>query len=147
MADEAQFLAGNAAVDDRGKVHFCNDFDMASVRRFYVVSNHQTPFVRAWHAHKNEAKYVYAASGAALMAAVLVNDWDEPDRTAEVHRFVVSEDKPGVLHVPGGYAHGFMTLQANTKLMFFSTATLADSMADDYRYPFDYWDPWAIIPR
>jgi dTDP-4-dehydrorhamnose 3,5-epimerase len=147
MSDDVVFIDGAAAVDDRGKVQFCNDFDMAEVRRFYVVSNHEAQFVRAWHAHKQEAKYVYAASGAALLAAVPIDDWETPDPTAEVRRFVLAEDKPGVLRVPGGYAHGFMTLVPNTRLMFLSTSTLEESLSDDYRYAFDYWDPWSVVPR
>ena len=59
MNHELKFFAGGSAVDDRGKLQYCNDFDMAEVRRFYVVSNHETRFVRAWHAHKQEAKFVY----------------------------------------------------------------------------------------
>lgn len=144
---DLNFIAGGSAVDDRGKLQFCNDFDMASVRRFYVVSNHESRFVRAWHAHKQEAKYVYVASGAALLAAVKVDDWAAPDPALEIQKFVLAEDKPGVLYVPGGYAHGFMTLQPDTRLFFFSTVALGESLDDDVRYPFDYWNPWTVVPR
>ena len=147
LKSELNFIVGGAAVDDRGKLQFCNDFDMASVRRFYVVSNHEPRFVRAWHAHKQEAKFVYVASGAALLAAVKVDDWAAPDPALEINKFVLAEDKPGVLYVPGGYAHGFMTLQPDTRLFFFSTAALGESLDDDVRYPFDYWNPWTVVPR
>jgi len=144
---ELNFIAGGSAVDDRGKLQFCNDFDMADIRRFYVVSNHEPRFVRAWHAHKQEAKYVYVASGAALLATVKVDNWTRPDPDLEIEKFVLAEDKPGVLHVPGGYAHGFMTLQPGTRLFFFSTVALGESLDDDVRYPFDYWNPWTVVPR
>ena len=62
MAMDAPWLIeGGLAVDDRGIVSFVNDFDFAGVKRFYMVSNHKAGFVRAWHAHKHEAKYVMAA--------------------------------------------------------------------------------------
>jgi len=144
---ELNLISGGVAVDDRGKLQFCNDFDMAAVRRFYVVSNHQAQFVRAWHAHKREAKFVYVASGAAMLAAVKVDNWSSPDPGLEISKFVLAEDKPGVLYVPGGYAHGFMTLRPDTRLFFFSTATLDESLDDDVRYPFDYWNPWTVVPR
>ena len=48
-------IEGGLAVDDRGELMFANDFGMESVRRFYTVSNHNSGFVRAWHAHKQEA--------------------------------------------------------------------------------------------
>ena len=141
------FIAGNVAVDDRGALHFCNDFDMAGTKRFYVVSNHEPRFVRAWHGHKLETKYVFVASGAAVVAAVKVVDWDKPDRSAAIQRFVLAEEKPGVLKIPGGHAHGFMTLRPDTRIFFFSTATLEESLDDDYRFPFDFWDPWTVAPR
>ncbi len=147
MSENITFISGNAAVDDRGAVRFCNDFDMTDVKRFYVVTNHEPRFVRAWHAHKAEEKYAYVASGAAMMAAVQIDDWESPDKSAEIHRFTLSEDKPGVLQVPGGYAHGFMTLRPDTRIFFFSTASLAQSLDDDYRYAFDYWNPWSVVPR
>ena len=147
MTERLEFLAGDIAVDDRGRLSFCNDFDMARVRRFYVVSNHQPGFVRAWHAHRQETKYAYVVSGAALFAAVEIDDWENPDPALPVTRMTLSEDKPGVLCIPGGHAHGFMTLTPETKVMFFSTTALDESLGDDIRYPHDYWKPWHIEPR
>ena len=51
-------IEGGRSVDDRGEVGFINDFDLAEAKRFYTVTNHQAGFVRAWHGHRNEAKYV-----------------------------------------------------------------------------------------
>jgi dTDP-4-dehydrorhamnose 3,5-epimerase-like enzyme len=147
LSSDINFIAGGLAIDDRGKLQFCNDFDMSAVRRFYVVSNHAARFVRAWHGHKIEEKYVYVASGAALVCAVRVDDWRSPDRELEISRFVLAEEKPGVLRVPGGYAHGFMTLQPDTRVIFYSTAGLDESLDDDFRFAFDTWDPWTVVPR
>ncbi len=147
MNPDIRFIPGDTVIDDRGRVRFCNDFDFAGVSRFYVVSNHQPRFVRAWHGHKEEDKYVFVASGAALIAAVKVDDWDAPDRSAAIERLVLSEDKPGILKIPGGHAHGSMTLAPHTRLFFFATSTLEESSRDDYRYPYDYWNPWDVPPR
>ena len=147
VEEEVRLLEGNIAVDDRGQLMFCNDFDMAPVRRFYMVSNHQTKFIRAWHAHKNESKFVVVVSGAALVAAVKIDDWKNPDKNAKVHRYTLSERKSAVLAIPAGYANGFMTLAPDTRVMFFSTATLQQSQGDDYRYDAYYWNPWDIEQR
>jgi hypothetical protein len=40
-----------------------------------------------------------------------------------------------------------MTLTPNTKLIFFSTATLDESSEDDIRFPARFWDPWSIEER
>jgi dTDP-4-dehydrorhamnose 3,5-epimerase len=150
MSDETaqpRLLAGGLAVDDRGEVGFVNEFDFAGVRRFYTVRNHRRGFVRAWHAHRREAKYVTVAAGAALVGAVCVDDWERPSRTAPVSRHVLSAAAPKVLHIPAGYANGFMSLTDDALLLFFSTATLAESAADDVRFEARYWDIWTVEER
>jgi dTDP-4-dehydrorhamnose 3,5-epimerase len=140
-------IEGGLAVDDRGDLAFVNDFHFEGVKRFYMVSNHRAGFVRAWHAHRHEAKYVIAVQGAAIVAAVAIDNWDHPSKNAQVHRYVLSAQKPAVLYIPAGYANGFMSLATDTKLIFFSTATLEESRNDDVRYDARYWDAWQVIER
>ncbi len=147
MYREPVLFKGGIAVDDRGEVGFVNEFDFEGVRRFYSVENHQQGFVRAWHGHKKEAKYVHVVSGAALLAAVEIDNWDAPSRAAKAHRFVLSEKTPAVLFIPAGFANGFKSLAPNTKIMFFSTASIAESLDDDFRFDSRYWDPWQIEER
>ena len=83
VADVPRLIEGAKAVDDRGSVSFVNGFDFAGVRRSYLIANHRQGFVRAWHAHRREAKYVTVVSGAAVVAAVAIDDWDRPSKAAE----------------------------------------------------------------
>jgi len=152
---------GGLHVDDRGPLWYVNDFDPfdAGVRRFYMVANHRQGFIRAWHAHRHETKYVIAVCGSALIAIVPILDftWNHIDdvdpmkqmemQDVDPERFVLSDMKPSVLRIPAGYANGFRTLTPDCRLMFFSTATLEESKQDDYRLPFDFWDPWHIEER
>jgi dTDP-4-dehydrorhamnose 3,5-epimerase-like enzyme len=149
MTSDVEFLSGGVAVDDRGSLLFCNDADFAKlgVRRFYMVSNHEAQFVRAWHGHKKEAKYIFVLSGAAVVGAVRIDDWVNPSPTLEVRRYVLAEERPGLLKIPGGFAHGTMTLRPGTRLIFFSTATLSESAADDFRFEAFTWNPWTVVPR
>jgi dTDP-4-dehydrorhamnose 3,5-epimerase-like enzyme len=149
MADmtEPVLYTGELAVDDRGEVGFVNDFTFAGVKRFYSVKNHQQGFVRAWHAHRHEAKYVTVIEGAALIGAVRIDDWKHPSRESPVVRHVLAANRPRVLFVPAGYANGFMSLAADTRLLFFSTSTLAESQGDDIRYDARHWDIWKIEER
>ena len=147
MALEPQLIHGGVAVDDRGEVSFANDFSFAGIKRFYMVSNHSSGFVRAWHGHKKEGKYVLAVSGAALVGAVKVDNWDQPSPDSEVSKFVISAKKPALLHIPPGYANGFMSLSSDCKLMFYSTATLDESRNDDWRYDSRLWDIWNVEER
>jgi len=144
---EPHFIEGGLTVDDRGEVAFANDFHFEGVKRFYLVSNHRAGFVRAWHAHRREAKYVIVVQGAAIVAAVAIDDWEHPSKDAQMHRYVLSAQKPAVVYIPPGYANGFMSLTADTKLLFFSTSTLEESRGDDVRYDARYWDAWQVIER
>ena len=144
---EPELLRGGVAVDDRGEVAFVNEFAFDDVKRFYTVSNHAPGFVRAWHGHRNEAKYVLAVAGSALVCCVEIDDWESPSRDLEVKRFVLSERQTAVLRVPAGFVNGFMTLTPDAKLMFFSTSTLEESLGDDIRFPSRYWDPWEVEER
>jgi dTDP-4-dehydrorhamnose 3,5-epimerase-like enzyme len=142
-----RLIDGGLAVDDRGQVSFVNDFGFAGVRRFYMVANHCQGFVRAWHAHRREAKYVFVTSGAAIVGAVEIDDWEKPSKTAHVHRHVLSANKPSILYIPAGYANGFKSLANDTTIIFFSTASMEEARNDDVRYDARYWDIWEIIER
>ena len=140
-------LEGGLSTDDRGSVGFVNDFGFAGVKRFYTVTNHAAGFVRAWHAHRHEAKYVTVIQGAAIVAAVRIDDWEHPSAALVPTRYVMSASRPAVLFIPAGYANGSMSLTADAKLMFFSTATVKDSMGDDVRIDARFWDPWQVVER
>ncbi len=145
--DQPKLITGGLAADDRGELAFVNDFRFEGVKRFYVVSNHRAGFVRAWHAHRREAKYVTAVAGAAVVGAVKIDNWETPSRELMPHRFVLSAHRPSVLYVPAGYANGFMSLTRDLKLMFFSTSALEESAGDDIRYDARYWDIWNVVER
>jgi dTDP-4-dehydrorhamnose 3,5-epimerase len=147
MQNEIQLIRGGVAVDARGEVSFVNDFNFAGVKRAYLVSNHRSGFVRAWHGHKNEAKYVSVVKGAALIGAVKVDDWEIPSPDLKIVSYTISEKSPSVLFIPAGYANGFMSLTDDAKLMFFSTSTLEESLGDDYRFDARLWNIWDIEER
>ena len=142
-----KIISGGLSVDDRGQVSYANDFDFKNVKRFYIVSNHKTGFIRAWHAHKKEAKYVMVTKGSAVVAAVPIDDFDNPSKDADVFRQVLSEKIPRLLYIPSCYANGFMSLTKDTQLIFFSTSTVKESEGDDFRYDSRYWDIWSVEER
>lgn len=137
--ETVKLFPGDSSVDDRGSVRFVPDVPLTDVKRLYVVANFSTRTIRAWHGHLKEAKFVCAVRGSALVAVVPLDDPRRPDKKATVQRFVLSTLKPAVLYVPAGHANGFRVLEADTSLMFFSTASVEESQADDYRFAWDYW--------
>jgi dTDP-4-dehydrorhamnose 3,5-epimerase len=142
-----RLMRGGIVVDDRGEVGFVNEFDFGGIKRFYTVSNHTAGFVRAWHGHRRESKYVTVVQGAMLIACVEIDDWQHPSASLTVHRFVLSAESPAVLYIPPGYANGSMSLTADAKAIFFSTATLEESKDDDIRFDARLWNPWIVEER
>ncbi|MAF37244.1 sugar epimerase [archaeon] len=148
-------IKGGVSVDDRGSVRFVNDFNFEGVKRFYQVDNHKQGFIRAWHGHKKEGKYVYVVKGSALIGAVKMevredlNDMHETliEPEGEVFKCVLSSQDPKVLWIPPGYANGFMSLTRDTIIQFFSTSTLKESLGDDIRFPYNKWDIWHVEER
>lgn len=130
-----EIINGGLSVDDRGFVKFINDFSFENVKRFYHVSNHKRDFIRAWHGHNHEQKYVYVAKGTALVGAVNM-------QTEEMFKFILSDKKPGILRIPNGFANGFKTLEEDTQILFFSTSTLQESLNDDIRFEYNKWNIW-----
>jgi dTDP-4-dehydrorhamnose 3,5-epimerase len=133
--DVTKLILGGISVDDRGSVRFVNDFNFGDVKRFYQVENHSKGFIRAWHGHKKEGKYVYVSSGSALIGVVNMD-------TEKVEKFVLSSKTPRVLYIPPNNFNGFKSLEENTIILFFSTSTLEESLGDDIRESHDKWNIW-----
>lgn len=145
--NEPRLIKGGLAVDDRGSVSFVNEFNFDQVKRFYVIKNHAQGFIRAWHGHKQEAKYFTVTKGSFLVACVGIDDWDTPSKDLKIHRYVLSEHTPSVLYIPAGYANGSMNLSSDAALTVFSTSTVEASLKDDFRYPSRFWNPWEVEER
>jgi dTDP-4-dehydrorhamnose 3,5-epimerase-like enzyme len=146
--EEPAIIEGGLHIDDRGVLAFLNEFPNVGIKRFYIVSNHKRNFVRAWHAHRHEEKYLFALEGTFLIGAVRIDKWENPSKDLEIKRFTVSSEQPKLLKIPKGYANGTMNLTSRNKLLIFSTSTLEESMKDDVRYDADRWENvWNVIPR
>ncbi len=138
---------GNKIFDDRGSLGFINGFNVSDFKRFYLIENHSVNFIRAWHGHLKESKAIIMVKGEALVCAVELDNTTNPNKNNEVTRIVLSATSPSALYIPAGYANGFMTLSADAKLLVFSSTTVEESQGDDYRFAYDYWNPWNITPR
>ena len=86
-------------------------------------------------AYKKEGKYVYVVNGSALIGVVNMD-------SEEINKFVLSSQTPKVLWIPPGHYNGFKSLEENTKILFFSTSTIEESLGDDIRESHDKWNIW-----
>lgn len=139
MVDEPKVISGGKFVDDRGLLSFVNDFAFEGVKRFYQVENHSVGYIRAWHGHKIEGKYVYVPKGAALIQALPLGYVPHvlDGKDLGLVKVTLSSDSPKVLWIPPGYYSGLMNLTTDTVVMFFSTTTMEESKGDDYRLRWD----------
>lgn len=135
-------IKGGRHTDDRGTLSFFNDFDMAPVKRFYVIEHPDTTIVRAWQAHKVEQKWFYVITGSFKINVVKPDNWEKPSETIVVKEFILESGANQVLHIPGGYANGFKALKAHSKLIVFSDVSLADAGKDDFRFDKSLWYDW-----
>ena len=127
--------------DHRGYVEFYNELKLDYYKRFYIVSNPIEGTVRAWHGHKIEEKLIKVLKGEFLICLVKVDNWDQPSKNLEILEYKLNENS-GLLYVPSGYANGAINLNSDSKIMYFSSLVLEDSINDDYRFDSKYWNPW-----
>lgn len=134
-----RLIKGGMVADKRGRVSFVNEFDFKGIKRFYMIENARVGYIRAWHGHKNEGKFILVAKGAALFGTVALDNWEAPSKDLEVKRFVINSKSPAVLCIPPGSAIGLTSLAKDTRIIIFSTSTLQESEQDDIRYDPHYW--------
>jgi len=134
---------GSKITDDRGHILFNNNIKLEGVKRFYIVGNHKANFIRAWHGHAHERKYITCISGAAIVC------YRPLDISSNEIKRVVLSPNGTVLEIPPGNYNGWMSLTDDTQLLVLSCSTVEESMADDFRKDVDFFntDVWKIIQR
>ena len=71
-------ISGNCHQDERGQLFYNNDFDLASIKRMYIIENHSVDFVRAWQGHKIEQRWFSAIQGRFKIQLIAVDNWETP---------------------------------------------------------------------
>ena len=142
-----KLIKGGRVFDNRGSLTFNNDLNFNEIKRFYIVHNFSANFIRAWHGHLSESKVIKCIKGTFQVSAVKLDDVNKPNKNNEVKNFFLNENDQDYLFIPPGYANGSMSLETNSKLLIFSNSKLEDSIKDDYRFDYDYWNPWEIQSR
>lgn len=134
-----EIIQGGNFTDHRGTISYVNDFSFTDIERFYIISNSDENPIRAWQGHKLDAKNFYCLSGSFKIHFIKVDNWENPSKALPIETVFVSESDSKILHIPAGYANAIQSLQANSKLISFSTLPLDNVREDDVRYDSDYW--------
>ena len=144
---QPKLISGNRIFDNRGSVRFNNNLIFKNVKRFYTVHNYQRNFIRAWHGHLKEEKFIGCIKGTFQISAVKIDSKDKPNKKNKIFSYFLNQSNNDFVYIPKGYANGSMSLENNSELLIFSTLTVQDSLKDDYRYNSKYWNPWTINER
>ena len=144
---DPKIITGNRNFDNRGSVRFNNNLNFKNIKRFYTVHNYQKNFIRAWHGHFKEEKFIGCIKGTFQVSAVKIDRKDKPNKKNKVFSFILNQSNNDFVHIPKGFANGSMSLEDNSELLIFSTSTVQESLRDDYRYDYLHWNPWKINQR
>lgn len=145
--DIPSYIESGSALDDRGSIDFFNELYSFKTKRFYLINNIEENFIRAWHAHKKESKLFYCIEGHIQISTVKIDNFKKPNKNSNIVNFFLSNKTNKLVYVPGGYANGIKFFTNKTRVLVFSTSKLEESLNDDFRYQFDYWNPWKINYR
>ena len=144
---EPKIISGNRIYDNRGSVRFNNNLEFKNLKRFYTVHNYSKNFIRAWHGHLKEEKFIGRIKGTFQVSAVKINNKKKPNKKNKVYTFILNHTNNDFIHIPKGFANGSMSLEDDSELLIFSTTSVKDSLNDDIRYNYNYWNPWIISQR
>ena len=137
--ENPKIINGGSSIDDRGSIHFVNDFKMDGVKRFYVIKHPTIETIRAWRGHKIEQRWFYVSTGIFQIKAVKIDDWVNPSKDLEQIYFILNSDAAQVLHIPDGYATSLQALKENSQVIVFADFGLEHAGNDNYLFPSDYF--------
>ncbi len=133
-----EITKGNSHSDSRGTLFFNNDFDASAIKRFYIIENKNTDFVRAWLGHRIEQRWFLAVQGSFKIHLICIDSWEKPSKGSEQLGFLLQAEKMDVLHIPQGYASSIQSLEEGSKLLVMSDY-LVGEVKDECRYAADYF--------
>lgn len=136
---EIVITQGGVASDHRGSIRFVNDFDMAAVKRFYIIENKDTETIRGWRAHRLEQRWFYVLDGTFSMKTVKIDDWSQPSRELAVEKAILRSEEQQIIHVPVGFGTAFQAEAPGSRLLVFADHHIEHAQYDDYTYPADYF--------
>ena len=145
MKEPPNIIHGGQFTDERGKLIFFNDFDMKEVKRFYIIEHPDTSIVRAWQGHKIEKKWFHVISGSFKVGLVQPDNWEKPSPELKVEEFILRAGDNSILFIPGNYANGFKAMEPGSGITVFSSFSVEESAADNYRFDKSMWYNWQQI--
>lgn len=140
IAEYPQHIRGMHHVDARGSLWFNNSISLKEFKRAYIIQNSSSSPMRGWHGHKRESKGFLCLSGSVRIGGVKILDWSSPSKSLDVFHADLTAGSLDFVYLPAGFANAILSLSPNSTVLVFSSSTLEESEADDYRFPIETWD-------
>lgn len=128
-----QVIIGGVHADMRGSLRYCNNFDMAAVRRFYTISNSVELPTRGWIGHKKENKWFFPMQGTTTIVVSPMDESTNLTRFSRLH-YTLRADSPVVLKVPCNNWF-YIEQHDGAEVMVFSDCKAGEYENDDLRKP------------
>lgn len=151
---DVQLIPLTAHVDDRGYLIEIARIKAAAgshavVHQFgqvYLVGDPTRGTIRAFHKHKLLWDYFFISHGSAKF--ILVDDREDSPSYRHLNIFILSERNPGLLVVPPGVYHGWMSLEDDTQMISTASEVYNPENPDEVRIPPDsFGDVWTVKGR
>jgi dTDP-4-dehydrorhamnose 3,5-epimerase-like enzyme len=133
-----KLIAGGVHEDDRGILHYNNEFVASDVKRIYAITNKNHDFIRAWQGHKIEKRWFSAICGAFKIRLIQIDNWESPSKNLPQLQFSLSSESLDVLLVPSGYVTSIQASEENSKL-FVMADYMYGEVKDEYRFDETYF--------
>ena len=132
-------IPGGNHTDKRGTITFNNDFDVSAIKRIYTIQNENTSIIRAWQGHKIEKRWFTAIKGSFEIKLIKIDNWENPDKNAEVFSIILNDKNLDTLAIPNGYLNSIQALEENSKLLAMSDYQLGE-INDEYKFESNYFN-------
>ncbi|HLC20891.1 MAG TPA: dTDP-4-dehydrorhamnose 3,5-epimerase family protein [Candidatus Methylomirabilis sp.] len=149
MIDGVKVVPLVAHVDDRGyliEILRATDPHFSKFGQVYLVGNMARGTVRAFHKHKELWDFFFISHGSAKFA--LRDDRPESKTYQEMNTFVIGAMNPGLIVVPPGVYHGWMSLEDDTQMISTASEVYNRQNPDEVRVPPDSFGyAWEVKGR
>lgn len=147
--DGVAFVPLVAHVDDRGylvEILRAVDPHFTTFGQVYVVGNFTRGVIRAFHKHQEMWDWFFISHGAAKF--VLVDDRPDSPTYGQMNILIVSSRNPGLIAVPPGVYHGWMSLEDDTQMISIASEVYRRAQPDEVRIsPDSFGEVWTVKGR
>ena len=146
MIKDVKLVSLEAKVDDRGyliEILKNTDEHFTKFGQVYIVGNVARNVIRAWHKHKFLWDWFFISHGSAKFA--LYDDRNDSPTYKEINTFIIGTRNPGILAVPPGVFHGWISLEDDTQLISIASEVYNIQEPDEIRVPYDSFNyDWSV---